>query len=68
VRAAEALVKVVERGPFNTFQPMANVQPADLEPVVSAGIRTERVPALLTEIVRQIGIHRDAGGGFDSGA
>jgi putative nucleotidyltransferase with HDIG domain len=67
VRAAEALVKVVERGPFNTFQPMANVQPADLEPVVSAGIRTERVPALLTEIVRQIGIHRDAGG-FDSGA
>jgi len=68
VRAAEALVRVVEVGPFNGSRPLANVQPADLEPMVSAGIRADRVPALLTELVRQIGLHRDGGAGFESGA
>jgi diguanylate cyclase (GGDEF)-like protein/putative nucleotidyltransferase with HDIG domain len=65
VRAAEALVRSLHAGPFSPFQPMANVQPHDLDPVVGAGIRAERVPALLTEIERLIGLHRDSTGGVD---
>jgi diguanylate cyclase (GGDEF)-like protein/putative nucleotidyltransferase with HDIG domain len=59
VRAAEALVRSLEAGPFNPFQPMGNVMPKDLEIVARAGIRTERVPALLTEVDRLIAAHGD---------
>jgi diguanylate cyclase (GGDEF)-like protein/putative nucleotidyltransferase with HDIG domain len=67
VRAAEALVRSLEAAPFSPFQPMANVGSIELDTLKSAGIRTERVPALLTEIERQIGVHRDAPGSFGGG-
>ncbi len=63
VRAAETLVRTLEVAPFDPFHPMSHVKPSDLEPVTRAGIRAERVPALLTEIDRQIGVQRADGNG-----
>jgi len=63
VRAAEALVRTLEAGPFNPFQPMANVSAEDLEVVARAGLRTERIPALLTDIDRLIAVHEESGNG-----
>jgi putative nucleotidyltransferase with HDIG domain len=65
LRAAEALVDLIERGQFNPRDAMSKAQSVDLEPVVFAGIRPDRLPALLTEVIRQIGLHRDAGGGVN---
>ncbi len=60
VRAAEALVWSLERTAFNPFQPMAGVTADDMKPLTSAGIKPARVPAILTEIDRLIGLHRSA--------
>jgi diguanylate cyclase (GGDEF)-like protein/putative nucleotidyltransferase with HDIG domain len=58
VRAAEGLVRSLAAGPFSPLQPMANVEGSDLALITAAGIRAERVPALLTEIDKQIGASR----------
>jgi diguanylate cyclase (GGDEF)-like protein/putative nucleotidyltransferase with HDIG domain len=60
VRAAEALVRCLEATPPVESQPMVELQPAELEPVVRAGIRPARVPDLLLEISKQIGVHRES--------
>jgi diguanylate cyclase (GGDEF)-like protein/putative nucleotidyltransferase with HDIG domain len=61
VKAAEALINSLREAPFNPFQPMANVHPEDLEVLSRVGIKAERVPALLTDVERQISAHRDVG-------
>jgi hypothetical protein len=63
VKAAEALIKSLSQAPFNPFQPMANVRPEDLELLSRVGIKAERVPALLTDVERQVTAHRDVGMG-----
>jgi hypothetical protein len=42
---------------------MANVRPEDLELLSRVGIKAERVPALLTDVERQVTAHRDVGMG-----
>ncbi len=64
VRAAEGLVHSLEAAPFNPFEPMAHVKPEHLEPLKRAGIRIERVPALLTDIDRRIAAHGDTNASF----
>jgi putative nucleotidyltransferase with HDIG domain len=60
VRAAEAIVNTLERAPLDEKNPMATLQPAELEPIVRGGIRSGRVPYLILEVHRQLSVGADS--------
>jgi len=68
VRAAEALVRSLENGPFNPLAPLAAVSAADVEKVRKSGVHPDRIGRLLVEIESQIAIHRESSVTFERNA